>query len=47
MIQLCRLCGHVPFKGETAAKLEELILQGELTFQEIEWLNVSQVGEWK
>ncbi len=43
-VSVCRLCGRVPFKGETAAKLEEVILQGQLTFHEIEWINTSQVG---
>ena len=41
---LHRLCGRVPFKSDSAGKLEELIMQGELNFREIEWINVSQPG---
>ena len=41
---LCRLCGRVPFQSNSPAKLEELIMQGELKFGEIEWINVSQEG---
>ena len=39
-----RLCGHVPFQSDSPAKLEEVIMQGELKFSEIEWINVSQSG---
>lgn len=42
-----RLCGRVPFQSDNAAKLEELILQGELKFMELEWINTSQGGQWK
>ena len=41
-----RLCGRVPFQSDNAAKLEELILQGELKFMELEWINTSQGGQW-
>ena len=40
-----RLCGRVPFQSDSAAKLEELILEGELKFTELEWINTSQGGE--
>ena len=40
-----RLCGKVPFQSDSAAKLEELILEGELKFTELEWINTSQGGE--
>lgn len=39
-----RLCGRVPFQSDSPGKLEELIMQGELKFGEIEWINVSQAG---
>lgn len=35
------LCGQLPFHSDNAVKLEELISRGELTFSEIEWINVS------
>ena len=41
---LHRLCGRVPFQSDNPGKLEELIMQGELKFGEIEWINVSQAG---
>lgn len=40
-----RLCGRRPFESNNALKLEELIQKGELTFSEIEWINVSQTGK--
>ena len=36
----------MPFQSDSAAKLEELILEGELKFTELEWINTSQGGEW-
>lgn len=35
----------MPFQSDSAAKLEELILEGELKFTELEWINTSQGGE--
>ena len=43
--QTARLCGRFPFSSDTAAKLEEVIASGKLTFSEIEWINVSDMGE--
>lgn len=45
MLPSCRLCGRVPFHGDTVAKLEESILHGELKFKEVEWISVSDRGE--
>jgi len=42
VIMYTLLCGRVPFQSDNAAKLEELILQGELKFMELEWINTSQ-----
>ncbi len=39
-----RLCGRVPFKSDNAAKLEELIVQGELSFTECEWSHIGDKG---
>ena len=40
------MCGRVPFQSENAAKLEEVIMRGELKFGEVEWVNVSQPGKF-
>ena len=40
----CRLCGKVPFQSDTATKLEESILKGEVKFREVEWITVSDKG---
>ena len=39
------MCGRFPFHSNSALKLEELVLKGELTFPEIEWINVGDVGK--
>ena len=42
-----RLCGKVPFQGDSLLKLEAVILQGTLTFSEPEWAQVSEQGQRK
>ena len=41
---ICRLCGKVPFQSDTATKLEESILKGDVKFREVEWITVSDKG---
>ena len=44
-LSACRLCGRYPFHSNSPMKLEELILKGQLTFSEIEWINVGDGGK--
>lgn len=43
-LSLYRLCGKLPFHGEAGMKLEECIIDGHLTFREVEWINISEQG---
>ena len=44
LLSLHRLCGKLPFHGEAGMKLEECIIDGHLTFREVEWINISEQG---
>ena len=39
-----RLCGHVPFRDDRPAVLEDMICKGELKFTEIIWLDIHETG---
>ncbi len=39
-----RLCGCMPFNGETAAHLEESIMSGHIKFKEPEWISIANQG---
>ena len=39
-----RLCGCMPFNGDTAAHLEESIMSGHIKFKEPEWISIADQG---
>ena len=39
-----RLCGRMPFNGDTASRLETEIMLGEIKFREPEWISIGEPG---